>query len=129
MRYSITFLGLIAITSGTPITTSTTDPCQSLVQRLLTPLAKDPAAAKFCAAKYLDSSAATTSTANIKSNNPLYVQLNKAADKVASTFCTCNFDPCARGSTSNSRGRGCGRGGTQVRGRIRRYRSEDSDEA
>jgi hypothetical protein len=73
MRYSILFLGLIAVTSGTPITTTTTttDSCQTPLQTFLAPLANDPAAAKFCAAKYpTDPSTAISSTANIKSNNP-----------------------------------------------------------
>jgi hypothetical protein len=75
MRYSILFLGLVAVTSGTPITTTTTttttDPCQTPLQKFLAPLANEPAAAKFCAAKYpSDPSTATSSTANIKSNNP-----------------------------------------------------------
>jgi hypothetical protein len=73
MRYSILFLGLVAVTSGTPIATTITDtdPCQTPLQKFLSPLAKDPSAAKFCAAKYpSDPTAAASSTANIKSNNP-----------------------------------------------------------
>ena len=42
MRYSITFLGLIAFAAAT------TDPCQVGIQPLLVPLANDPGAAKFC---------------------------------------------------------------------------------
>jgi hypothetical protein len=70
MRYSISFLGLVAFAAAS-------DPCHKGLQPLLAPLAKEPAAAKFCAAKFPATVAATTttSTSEIKSSNP-YVFLS-----------------------------------------------------
>jgi hypothetical protein len=48
MRYSIAFLGLIATA-----TAGSSDPnCQKGIQPFLAPLAKEPVASKYCAAKY-----------------------------------------------------------------------------
>jgi hypothetical protein len=63
MRYSIAFLGLIAFASSAPN-------CEKGLQPLLKPLAKEPAAVKFCATKYPPSGSATTATTEIKSSNP-----------------------------------------------------------
>lgn len=70
MRYSITFLGLIATASGVP---TAVDPCATTLQCLLAPLASEPAAAKFCALKYPSTSNTVVSegsAAEIKSSNP-----------------------------------------------------------
>jgi hypothetical protein len=67
MQYSICFLGLVAFAAAS-------DPCHKGLQPLLAPLAKEPAAAKFCAAKYpATGTAASSSTAEIKSSNPYAV--------------------------------------------------------
>jgi hypothetical protein len=66
MRYSIAFLGLIATA------TATIYPCQTAIQCFLSPLAKEPAAIKFCAAKYPSTDELVKSTSDIKSSN-LYV--------------------------------------------------------
>jgi hypothetical protein len=63
MRYSIAFLGLVAFVAAG-------DPCHKGIQPFLAPLAKDPAAAKFCATKYPSSTTSTTATTEIKSSNP-----------------------------------------------------------
>lgn len=63
MRYSIAFLGLVAFASTgstaapTPDSSTTSDPsssCTSSIQTFMKPLAKDPWAKKFCAAKFPD---------------------------------------------------------------------------
>ncbi|KAF2852551.1 hypothetical protein T440DRAFT_506451 [Plenodomus tracheiphilus IPT5] len=109
MRYSIAFLGLVAFTStgtiASPVstTTTTTDPCKKGIQPLIALLASDPKAAKFCAAKYPPASGGggtviVKPSVEVRSDNPLYVQLVKSADKIAKTFCECNFSaPPQRG--------------------------------
>jgi hypothetical protein len=60
--------------------------------------------------------------------NRLFVHLSKAANEVASTFCKCNFPaPTPTPSPTPSPVRG-GRGNSmKYRGRIRRYRSDDTE--
>jgi hypothetical protein len=72
MRYSIIFLGIIATTSGSPLPAiTTTDPCQTVTQKLLKPLANESAAQKFCAVKYGYGTAETGVTvSSIRSSNP-----------------------------------------------------------
>lgn len=70
MRYAIIYLGLIATASCAP---AAVPKCETTLQRLLAPLAKEPAAAKFCALKYpstADTVVSEKSVAEITSANP-----------------------------------------------------------